>query len=385
MTFAKASWLACAATLALTACSAEPGDDAAFAEQAGQGPYYQLEQGPENVDYGVIERSFDSAYSIPGGITYFRVFRNIGSEYYRGPLEVEIEFYPNDLQGWADVRRMKCFLEAGVSSDAHGTWFSYTPNGCFDGMVPDPQTLDAQKTPGSMGSACTLGAVSRCNALGAMNLRIQANDASTRCTCGVDVTTALTQMAQDVRSRFDAQSKAQKDAICSGLGNAQTNGDVYNLAFARGRDSLASGTCGRYDTVCSDTVTVDGKCFLAGEVNYWLQGLSHKLCHAHTGNALYSLASMRSKITAYRSTKTPKGIEGRIAWFERGWSAMDRVRAGQSIDISALTTDSGYVYQDPDSRVRGFSTCSAASSTLLWHVSDRSLTNDPYATPTGSR
>lgn len=379
--------------LAVTACTGNADEPREINGSANWSNYYRTERTPLDLETYVLNNTYRSRYlseTRTGWSDFVDVRTTLGQDAMQcdattcvdTPFALDISEVPDDPD--APFLGLTCFLRAESTPSDTGTLFSFAAHGCYEtGWLDDRSILSDQRTPAAVAAAgrCPLSDPTRCADLGELTVTIQANDERTACRCGADFTTSLQAIAADVRDRFAKLTPAQQGEVCSGLTDSKLNGDIYSLAFARGNSDLQVGDHGRYDQVCSDTVSVAGQCFLAGEVNYWLQGLSHNLCLSHDP-ALYNKPAMHLAINAYRSTKTPPGIEGRVDWFDRGWAAMDQLKSGTAYSIDRLMPDSGRAFSDPDPRIATFPTTSSPPSGEPWYqISAWRLTNYPGSEP----
>ncbi len=95
-------------------------------------------------------------------------------------------------------------------------------------------------------------------------------------TCGPDVTYALHRLRRSMKSYFNSSSIWDRMMLCSGaMGPFSWDIDeLHNIyEYKLKNPHTKCGTCD-----CAETVTVNGKCYSAHEVNYWQWGVMTKLC-----------------------------------------------------------------------------------------------------------
>ena len=168
--------------------------------------------------------------------------------------------------------------------------------------------------------------------------------------CGADITQTLKNFEQKVLEKTNKVRIEYPDrfeSACDDFINSNALGswDIDELYLAGGGQGRAQGDKDTFAYVdkstgvrwgyrpCAGTVTVNGKCYWAAEVNYYLYGILRSLC---TGTAVMG-AGDKIRIAAYRNCwyclrlledsdsiqdrRGPgTGVPGRIAWAEAGWS-----------------------------------------------------------------
>jgi integrase/recombinase XerD len=102
-----------------------------------------------------------------------------------------------------------------------------------------------------------------------------------KCVCGPDITQALKATLANVESSFYKISAENIQSVC-GTYREAGSWDIAELKAPWGRALNLPNKCGHADDdnskECKLTVTVDGKCFYAGAVNYTLFGTMSRLC-----------------------------------------------------------------------------------------------------------
>jgi RHS repeat-associated protein len=176
-----------------------------------------------------------------------------------------------------------------------------------------------------------------------------------RCKCGTDITAHIKGFAAKVWKavgKVRNQGKPGENKIQRACGDITSLpqfgyswdiGDLYD-AGQEGKPQSNAFTvedCGVGK--CKGTVTIDGKCYWAAEVNYYLFGVVRNICatylNATTPKGLDEhpyLTGSRWLITAHRLFKSYRlltdhtfvvperrgygmGVPGRVAWLEAGW------------------------------------------------------------------
>jgi len=148
--------------------------------------------------------------------------------------------------------------------------------------------------------------------------------------CGLDITARLLQFKAQMEVEFKRAPKATKEAACYRMFGFGEAWDILELY--KPNDTFTSGQCGAGE--CKGTVQVNGGCFLAGEVNYYLWGLANRLCseHFYGNNPSPAVAAVNRwgydqavyTVAYYRSVKTfggffGNGISGQVAWTKAGY------------------------------------------------------------------
>ncbi|WP_197684524.1 eCIS core domain-containing protein [Mucilaginibacter mallensis] len=141
--------------------------------------------------------------------------------------------------------------------------------------------------------------------------------------CGPKIDAPLKRVLDEVSTEFagwDAdKQKANCDALTS-LFHIHNEWDIEHLHLA-GIIPAAIGCgipeMGEDKNVCSLTVEVDGKCYLAGTVNYALWGRACRLCNDKMGHPSHATMSNLSAIYNVVGIDDP-GPPG--AWAETGWN-----------------------------------------------------------------
>ena len=95
------------------------------------------------------------------------------------------------------------------------------------------------------------------------------------CKCGPDITEALRKTLKEVGTRFRALSVEERDRVASSFVSGG-GWDIVDLKVGR-----YTRACGERDATnskeCQDSVTVEGKCYYKGSVNYILYGRMFRL------------------------------------------------------------------------------------------------------------
>ncbi len=151
-------------------------------------------------------------------------------------------------------------------------------------------------------------------------------------TCGLDITDRLQQLKAEMEAAFSRAPSATKESACyrmHGVGEAWDITETLN----NGGGNFTSGSCGA--GACEGTVQVNGLCYLAGEVNYYMWGLANRLCSDYFYGKTPSPAAAAANpwdlawavyYTAYyRSLKTGggwfgDGIRGQVQWTKAGYT-----------------------------------------------------------------
>ena len=141
--------------------------------------------------------------------------------------------------------------------------------------------------------------------------------------CGPKIDDPLIKVLGDVTKEFSGWSAAQQKENCddlTSLWHVANEWDIENLFYEYLKPS-AQGCgipeAGENSNACSQTVEVDGKCNLAGTVNYVLWGHICKLCMDKLGSP--SHATMIALLYAYNLVGIDNpGPPG--AWAEAGWN-----------------------------------------------------------------
>ncbi len=195
--------------------------------------------------------------------------------------------------------------------------------------------------------------------------------------CGPDVTDALKAVGRDVKRRFGLISHIAQKQACEALNTFDRNPEkgwgtepsfstaweIHELHNARWvgqppyygcaipnefEGDIPPGLPGYCDISqlyelqifgdlkCGRTVMVDGKCFMAAEVNYVLYGWVTRLCHEEfccnnfmDVNHSWNIPAMLNSIRAYQllaeiflGRKTLGSQEAKLAWAATGWENM---------------------------------------------------------------
>lgn len=163
--------------------------------------------------------------------------------------------------------------------------------------------------------------------------------------CGLDVTSSLTKLYTAFSATFALyvrMNPAKAQRACSKMYSLY-GWDTYQLAFEEER--FSNRACGTED--CKETVQVNGLCYKAEEVNYYLWGLANQLCYkagfgtetyttqiftpegfeSHTFFGLYTLERSVWFVTTYRNLRLdfvidPGARDGRVAWTEAGYAGI---------------------------------------------------------------
>ena len=121
--------------------------------------------------------------------------------------------------------------------------------------------------------------------------------------------------------------------------------DIHNLACAEESDAMrVRQSDGNYCGVgaCDNSVTVAGRCYHAGKVNYSLWGAANRVCFQKTGDDAFSLDRVRNLIYRYRIARygPQSQAEQFVRWTEFGWDALKAPAA------FALDTRAGIITDD---------------------------------------
>ncbi len=188
------------------------------------------------------------------------------------------------------------------------------------------------------------------------------------CVCGVDVSEKLGALKEEVVLYFNNLTLEEKTKLCPSMQTA-TGWDIRSMFKTEGISNFEAEECGNRNTLCSSTVTVNGKCYFAGEVNYFLYGLGSHLCfNALPGNVSkmrFSKMAMVSSIYIWRKMQTEygyaNGAEERVAWAEVGWDSLDFPRKNE---FSTTLKDYSFA-------VKGFDVCPLGyNGDLEWHLGE---------------
>lgn len=104
----------------------------------------------------------------------------------------------------------------------------------------------------------------------------------TRPTCGLDITEELKRVLEGTKRRVARADAAEITSVCQAMVDIYApTWDILPLAFSEHRigenSPLVGGECGS-EVPFNSTVTVDGKCYFAGAVNYILFGAMMHHC-----------------------------------------------------------------------------------------------------------
>jgi hypothetical protein len=180
--------------------------------------------------------------------------------------------------------------------------------------------------------------------------------------CGLDISIALADGLKKVEGAFQALSRKKKYDVCHAM-VTEGGWDINQLTFENPNRFLAKGACGGPGP-CSRTVTVNGECHLAENVNYVLWGKMNRLCHdwvkatgtvARPGSGArnsilvnvaedgqnsnliavihrYDLETALGWVTKYRKIfHGGTGIPGREAWTKAGWNGDYKLASGEQV------------------------------------------------------
>ena len=136
--------------------------------------------------------------------------------------------------------------------------------------------------------------------------------------CGPDVTGALATTLFGLETAFERLDTSEKVNLCSSL-VLPTGTNAWDVDELRNRGWLARYTppCCVPKKPCDSTVTVDGRCFYAGSVNYVIFGAMARLCW---GNNSDTEDLIRSLVWAY---KGPGPTLETLRHLEKGDGAFD--------------------------------------------------------------
>jgi hypothetical protein len=141
---------------------------------------------------------------------------------------------------------------------------------------------------------------------------------------GTDVTRCLNAVQDKFTKKWNEYDRLKKEKIYASLTTVNAMKfinawDIYEFAHEKNIFD-ASGT-----DICKETVTIDGKVYLAEEVNYFLWGLVSSLANSDGLSNSRTLDETVTKAVLYRRMYVQKAgtghIEGRVAWIKAGWDA----------------------------------------------------------------
>jgi len=104
------------------------------------------------------------------------------------------------------------------------------------------------------------------------------------CRCGVDVTGGLRHLNDTINKEWSEATDYQKRKVCFAVLNPVTGWDT-ELHWDREKYKYGPPLCCGIGK-CKGTVTIGGKCYPMGAVNYWLWGKMGKLCGDDIGKTL---------------------------------------------------------------------------------------------------
>ena len=157
--------------------------------------------------------------------------------------------------------------------------------------------------------------------------------------CGLDITEHLKKLMNQVDRSYWVENRQDRQELCQyGIWSLTEGWDITETLTGK-RHVFSKSKCGKGD--CVGTVTVNGRCFRADDVNYALWGKIHRLCNTDgflmRESVFYTFTEAEAveKVAFYRAFKgVLEGLDFRIAqrtaWTRSGYRGIIGAARGVS-------------------------------------------------------